>query len=162
MFTTNVSNRNVGQSDGCREISSFRQRGFSFPMGSMPLMPGAIVVFLGVPVYEVAHQQWTQHHVLADAASGRGPVISISVSADEDRVSAPRGYRAVMISASCNPDDWNVAPHESYAELKERLADGLIDIARRVYPRLGDDAVVWDVAIGSSMAAAELANGLVS
>src|SRR5262249_22959504 len=87
---------------------------------------GACVVFLGVPDDEVSGQDFTHHQISCGEHAA-----FISISASGDLKSAPEGHRAVMISTHCDlgsPD----------------LREPLLEAARRVYPRLGANPVVFD------------------
>jgi phytoene dehydrogenase-like protein len=109
---------------------------------------GAIVVFLGVPEEDVAGQQFTHHQLLQNYAQplGDGNNMFISVSDSGDTASAPPGHRAVMISTHCNLESWERLSPESYQARKQAAGRRLIDLARRVYPRLGECPVVYEVA----------------
>lgn len=109
---------------------------------------GAIVVILGVPEEQVAGQPFTHHQLLQDYAQplGNGNNMFISVSAPGDLISAPRGYRAVMISTHCELVPWEGLSAEQYAANKCETGDMLVRYARRVYPDLGEHAVVYEVA----------------
>jgi C-3',4' desaturase CrtD len=109
---------------------------------------GAVVVFLGAPESEVADQLFTHHQLLQDyhRPLGNGNNMFISVSAPEDIESAPRGWRTVMISTHCNLTDWAGLNDEEYRRRKAEAGARLIQYARRVYPELGRNAVVSEVA----------------
>jgi C-3',4' desaturase CrtD len=109
---------------------------------------GAVVVFLGVPESEVADQCFTHHQLLQEyhRPLGNGNNMFISVSAPEDTESAPRGFRAVMISTHCNLADWEGLTKEEYQQRKADAGARLIQFARRVYPDLGRHALVAEVA----------------
>ena len=111
-------------------------------------MGGAVVVFLGVPEDEVAGQAFTHHQLLHDYARplGDGNNMFVSVSAPGDTDSAPAGYRAVMISTHCELEPWEGLSPEAYQARKREVGERLITLARRVYPELGRDAVVCEVA----------------
>ncbi len=98
---------------------------------------GAVVVFLGVPESEVDGQTFTHHQVL-----GEGRNMFISVSSPGDTLSAPAGHRAVMISTHTDLDGWD---GPDYEQRKKELGERLIGYAQRVYPRLGERAVVYQV-----------------
>ncbi|MEO8608255.1 MAG: NAD(P)/FAD-dependent oxidoreductase [Chloroflexota bacterium] len=109
---------------------------------------GAMVVFLGVPEAEVDGQTFSHHQLLQDYDSplGNGNNMFISVSALDDRESAPAGGRAVMISTHCDLDEWeNLSPDE-YESRKQALGDHLLTYARRVYPHLGENPLAYEVA----------------
>jgi phytoene dehydrogenase-like protein len=108
---------------------------------------GAVVVFLGVPEAEVAGQDFTHHQLLQDYARplGDGNNMFISVSAAGDELSAPPGHRAVMISTHTALDDWTGLDDDEYAHRKKEIGERLVGYAKRVYPALGDRAVVFDV-----------------
>ena len=108
---------------------------------------GAIVVFLGVADDEVAGQDVTHHQLLYDyhRPLGNGNNMFISMSAPGDTQSAPAGHRSVMISTHCNLKEWeNLSPAE-YAARKTFMGRRLLELARRVYPRLGRHALVLEV-----------------
>jgi C-3',4' desaturase CrtD len=109
---------------------------------------GAIVVFLGTTGDEVEGEPWTHHQLLQDYDSplGNGNNMFVSVSAAGDLASAPRGYRAVMISTHCELADWQGLEEREYQARKQETTDRLIDLARRVYPRLGERAAVCECA----------------
>jgi C-3',4' desaturase CrtD len=109
---------------------------------------GAAVVFLGVPEKDVASQAFTHHQLLDDYSQplGEGNNMFVSVSAPDDTESAPSGYRAVMISTHCALEPWEGLTLETYAVKKRELGARLVSLARRIYPALGRDAVVWEVA----------------
>jgi phytoene dehydrogenase-like protein len=69
----------------------------------------------------------------------------VSVSADGDALSAPPGHRAVMISTHTALDGWRGLDCDTYAQRKKEIGERLIGYARRVYPTLGDRAVLVDV-----------------
>ncbi len=111
-------------------------------------MGGAAVVFLGVPEYQVAGQVFTHHQLLHDYAQplGDGNNMFVSVSAPGDTESAPAGYRAAMISTHCELEPWEGLSPDAYGDRKREIGERLITLARRVYPELGRDAVVCEVA----------------
>ncbi len=107
----------------------------------------AVVVFLGVPETEVCGQRLTHHQLLQDYDSplGDGNNMFVSVSAPGDAVSAPAGHRAVMISTHTALESWADLDEDAYTLRKKEIGERLISYARRVYPTLGDRAVVVDV-----------------
>ncbi len=109
---------------------------------------GAIVVCLGVPEEQVASQSFTHHQLLQDYHQplGNGNNMFISVSASDDFISAPAGHRAVMISTHCELAPWERLSDEQYAARKHEIGATLVRCAQRVYPRLGENAVVYEVA----------------
>ncbi len=110
-------------------------------------MGGAIVVFLGVPEEQVSNQSYTHHQLLQAYRKplGYGNNMFISVSAPGDTGSAPAGYRAVMISTHCPLEDWEELPPQVYLAQKQSIGERLISLARRVYPNLGDNALVYEI-----------------
>jgi C-3',4' desaturase CrtD len=108
---------------------------------------GAIVVFLGVPEEEVSGHSFTHHQLLHDYQRplGNGNNMFISVSAVGDTESAPLGYRSVMISTHCDLQEWQELSPQAYAARKDRIGQGLVELARRVYPDLGRRALVYEV-----------------
>jgi C-3',4' desaturase CrtD len=109
---------------------------------------GAMVVFLGVPEAEVSGRQFTHHQLLQNYAEplGDGNNMFVSVSDAGDTESAPTGYRAVMISTHCNLEPWEGLSPAEYQTRKLTAGRRLIGFARRVYPRLGERPVVYEVA----------------
>ena len=109
---------------------------------------GAIVVFLGVPDREVADQTFTHHQLMFDYSRplGLGNNMFISVSAPSDTESAPAGHRSVMISTHCELAPWEGLSPDIYVARKREVGERLIALARRVYPDLGRDAIVCEVA----------------
>jgi C-3',4' desaturase CrtD len=107
----------------------------------------AVVVFLGVLEAEVGGQTFTHHQLLQDYESplGNGNNMFISVSAPDDIDSAPAGYRAVMISTHCNLDEWEQLEPEQYESRKQAIGDCLLHYARRVYPHLGENPLVYEI-----------------
>lgn len=105
---------------------------------------GALVLFLGVPDEEVAGQDLTHHQILIDYTKplNNGNNMFISVSAPDDTESAPAGWRAVMISTHCELAEWENLSPEAYSARKEMLTNHLLTCARRVYPTLGQQAIV--------------------
>lgn len=108
---------------------------------------GAIVVFLGVPEEEVSQQSITHHQLLQDYEKpfGNGNNMFISVSSSGDSKSAPPGYRAVMLSTHCAIQEWEGLTDEVYEEKKNAIGNHLLKLARRVYPGLGKNAVIYEV-----------------
>ncbi|MCA8959734.1 MAG: FAD-dependent oxidoreductase [Planctomycetes bacterium] len=104
---------------------------------------GAVVVFLGVPEREVGDTEWTHHQILEryDAPLGDGNNMFISVSAADDLASAPAGHRTVVLSTHTDLAAWRLDGAE-YLAKKNALAERMIRLARRVYPSLGQSAVV--------------------
>jgi C-3',4' desaturase CrtD len=109
---------------------------------------GAIVVFVGVPEEEVLGQAFTHHQLLQSYESplGNGNNMFVSVSAPDDSDSAPSGCRAVMISTHCELEEWEGLSADEYRARKQHAGERLIRLARRVYPDLGQRAVVNEVA----------------
>jgi C-3',4' desaturase CrtD len=105
---------------------------------------GALVAFLGVPEAEVSSESFTHHQLFQDYGEGfgYGNNMFISVSSSGDLLSAPAGYRAVMISTHCGLDEWENLSPEHYAGKKGAAQRSLLEYARRVYPRLGERAVI--------------------
>jgi C-3',4' desaturase CrtD len=108
---------------------------------------GALIVFLGVPEAEVDGHAFTHHQLLQDYAAplGNGNNMFVSVSAAGDTDSAPQGHRAVMISTHCELEDWEDLDPTEYQARKHAIGARLVRLARRVYPRLAERAVVREV-----------------
>jgi C-3',4' desaturase CrtD len=108
---------------------------------------GALVVFLGVPEDEVADQPLTHHQVLQDYGHplGDGNNMFVSVSAPRDLLSAPSGHRAVMISTHTELTAWKDLSEAEYQMRKHEVGERLTGYARRVFPRLGERAVVRQI-----------------
>jgi C-3',4' desaturase CrtD len=108
---------------------------------------GAVVVFLGVPDWQVADQPFTHHQLLQDYDHplGNGNNMFISVSAPGDTDSAPPGYRSVMISTHCELDAWQNLSADAYAAKKQAIGNRLVHYARRVYPHLGEGVVIYEI-----------------
>jgi phytoene dehydrogenase-like protein len=108
---------------------------------------GAIVVSLGVPEDEVAGQAFTHHQLLQSYRHplGNGNNMFVSVSAPGDLASAPAGYRAVMLSTHCELSDWEGLDRAAHEERRRQAGERLLASARRVYSRLGDRALVYEV-----------------
>ena len=109
---------------------------------------GAIAVFLGVPEEEVAGQALTHHQLLQSYAHplGDGNNMFVSVSASGDVDSAPPGHRSVMISTHCELGCWQDLDRDTYERRREMAGERLLGLARRVYPTLGERALVYEVA----------------
>jgi len=109
---------------------------------------GAIVVFLGVRDDDVAGQDFTHHQLLQDYVQplGNGNNMFISVSDPGDSASAPPGHRTVMISTHCDLGSWEGLSAQQYQAQKLSVGSRLIASARRVYPHLGESAVVCEIA----------------
>jgi C-3',4' desaturase CrtD len=109
---------------------------------------GALILFLGVPESEVAGDEFTHHQLLQDYRRplGNGNNMFISVSAPNDTESAPAGHRAVMVSTHCELAEWEGLSEEEYRRRKVEISTRLLGYARRVYPRLGERAVVCEFA----------------
>jgi phytoene dehydrogenase-like protein len=108
---------------------------------------GAVIVFLGVAEEEVSDHSFTHHQLLYDyrAPLGNGNNMFISVSAPGDTQSAPAGYRAVMISTHCDLQSWQSLTDEEYSHYKVEYGKRLVDLARRIYPQLATNPIVWEV-----------------
>lgn len=109
---------------------------------------GGIVVFLGVPEEEVAGEALTHHQLLQSYAHplGDGNNMFVSVSGAGDRDSAPAGHRAVMISTHCELGCWQGLDQATYEQARQTAGERLLALARRVYPELGERALVYEVA----------------
>lgn len=107
----------------------------------------AIVVCLGVPAEEVDDHEVTHHQLLSDYDSplGDGNNMFVSVSAPDDRTSAPAGHRAVMVSTHCDVEPWQDLDSAAYDRKKARAKANLIARARTAYPDLATDPVVSEV-----------------
>ncbi len=108
----------------------------------------ALLICIGVPEDEIEGPAFRHHQLLHDYRSplGDGNNMFISVSAPGDLECAPRGCRAVMISTHCGLAEWEGLSRTAYDEKKRALGERLVRLARRVYPRLGNRAVVQEVA----------------
>lgn len=109
---------------------------------------GALVVCLGVPEREVMGQAFTHHQLLQSYRDplGDGNNMFVSVSAPGDLASAPPGHRAVMISTHCELDAWEGLDPLVYAQRQRLAGERLLALAGRVYPRLGERPLVFEVA----------------
>lgn len=134
------STAQIGPSDVARRLQPYLRR-------DAHATGGAIVVFLGVPEDEVASQPFTHHQLLQDydRPLGNGNNMFISVSAAGDTQSAPAGHRAVMISTHCDLEEWESLSDDHYQTRKQDVGDGLLALARRVYPELGRHALVYEI-----------------
>lgn len=113
-----------------------------------PKMGGAIVVSLGVPESEVADQAF-QHHLFLesyDRPFGDGNNTFLSASPAGDLESAPAGFRSVVMSTHCDLSPWEGLPPDEYERRKREAGDRLVALARRAYPDIGRNAVVYEVA----------------
>ncbi|KFF06662.1 phytoene desaturase family protein [Flavobacterium reichenbachii] len=107
----------------------------------------AIVVFLGVPELEISNHSLTHHQILLDYDSrlGNGNNMFISISAKDDSISAPEGFRSVMISTHCEISEWQNLSETDYQAKKQNIGQYLIDCARKVYPDLGKNPMVYEI-----------------
>lgn len=113
-----------------------------------PAMGGAIVVSLGVPESEVAGQPF-QHHLFLesyDRPFGDGNNTFLSASPPGDRETAPEGFRSVVMSTHCDLAPWQDLSPGEYEHRKREAGDHLVALARRAYPDLGRNAVVYEIA----------------
>jgi C-3',4' desaturase CrtD len=108
----------------------------------------AVMVFLGVPESEVDDREITHHQIRTayDEPLGNGNNMFVSVSAPGDDVSAPAGKRAVMLSTHCEVEPWLDLDEATYEQQKAAIGERLVENARRVYPDLATDPVVYEVA----------------
>jgi len=108
----------------------------------------ALVLFLGVPDTEVEGRERTHHQILQDYDEplGNGNNMFVSVSAPGDDVSAPPGHRAVMLSTHCGVEPWQGLDRAAYEDKKAVAREQLRAGGRTVYPDLGTDPVVDEVA----------------
>lgn len=108
---------------------------------------GAVVVFLGVPERAVSDRAITHHQILRsyDEPLGSGNNMFVSVSAPDDTVSAPDGYRAVVLSTHCDLEPWQGLDDADYERKRAELGERLVAGARTVYPELATDPVVYEV-----------------
>ncbi len=70
----------------------------------------------------------------------------LSVSAPGDLESAPAGFRSVMVSTHCELSPWQNLDDNDYEIRKKNIGKKLLDLAHRVYPTLGQNAVVHEIA----------------
>ena len=107
----------------------------------------AIVVFLGVPESEIIDQKYTHHQILLeyDTKLGNGNNMFISISSEDDYISAPKGYRSVMISTHCEISEWQNMSATEYEIKKQQIGQKLVENARKVYPNLGKNAIVYEI-----------------
>lgn len=89
---------------------------------------------------------FSQNQSIPRAPLGNGNKMFISVSSEGDTTSAPPGHRSVMLSTHCELNDWDNLSDDEYKKGKEAISRTLINLARRVYPKLGEAAVVHEVA----------------
>jgi C-3',4' desaturase CrtD len=108
---------------------------------------GAVVVCLGVPEPEVEGQRLTHHQILHDygAPLGDGNNMFVSVSAPGDLDSAPPGHRTVMLSTHTDLTGWDGLDDADHAARRKEIGDHLVGLARRVYPRLAGQPIVYEV-----------------
>ncbi|MDS0220536.1 NAD(P)/FAD-dependent oxidoreductase [Haloarcula sp. S1AR25-5A] len=108
----------------------------------------ALVLFLGVPAAAVEGRERTHHQILQDYDEplGNGNNMFVSVSAPGDDLSAPDGHRAVMLSTHCAVEPWQDLNKPVYEEQKEAAREQLLAGGRTVYPELGTDPVVSEMA----------------
>lgn len=111
-------------------------------------LAGAALLTMGVPEEEVRDQAYTHHQFLpdADAPLGEGNNCFLSISSPDDRLSAPEGWRAVMISTHVELEPWMSLDAAAHAGAKARLGTRLLEIVRRAYPGLGRRAEWLSVA----------------
>jgi phytoene dehydrogenase-like protein len=114
---------------------------------------GALVVFLGVPDDEVEGQEFTHHQLMHDYFKplGDGNNMFVSVSEAGDMASAPAGHRAVIISTHCELQPWEGLSAGEYEACKLAAGRRLLTLAQRVYPKLGEKAVVCEVATAAHL-----------
>lgn len=110
---------------------------------------GGLVMCLGVPDKEIeSNDFYHRHHQLLqsyDRPLGNGNNMFISISRKNDLLSAPSGYRSVMVSTHCELSDWNKLSKNQYYKKKSVARDMLLLFARRVYPKLGTNAHVCEL-----------------
>ncbi|MFH6993587.1 phytoene desaturase family protein [Flavobacterium sp. FlaQc-48] len=107
----------------------------------------AIVVFLGVPELEVSNHTLTHHQILLDYETklGNGNNMFISISAKDDIISAPAGFRAVMLSTHCEVLEWQNLTETAYQAKKQNIGQYLIAQARKVYPDLAHNPIIYEI-----------------
>lgn len=100
---------------------------------------GALSMAMGVPESEVEGQSFTHHQFLADPNQplGSGNNCFLSISSPGDRLSAPEGHRAVMLSTHIDVESWQGLDDASHAARKQAIAERMIESARTAFPDLG-------------------------
>jgi phytoene dehydrogenase-like protein len=100
---------------------------------------GALSLALGVREDEVDGQRFTHHQFLADpdAPLGDGNNCFLSISSPDDRVSAPEGHRAVMLSTHVDVEPWRSLDDAEDHARRASLAETMLGHARAAFPRLG-------------------------
>ncbi|ABG60680.1 phytoene desaturase family protein [Cytophaga hutchinsonii] len=108
---------------------------------------GAIVIFLGVPESNLENEILTHHQILLnyDSPLGNGNNMFISISSKDDTLSAPLGYRSVMISTHCDINEWKNLSEHQYQLKKEEIGKRLLGYAKRVYPNLVDNGIIYKI-----------------
>lgn len=99
-----------------------------------------VVAFLGVSQHALHGRELDHHQVLTsyDEPLGDGNNMFISTSAPEDELSAPKGYRSVVISTHSAIQNWQTLDRESYASRIVAIGFRLIENAKAIYPTLHD------------------------
>lgn len=111
-----------------------------------------IVMCLGVPESEVADHDHRHHQLLQDyeAPLGDGNNMFISISARGDDICAPPGHRAIMVSTHTEIERWRGYDQTQAETAKAEIGAQLLRYARRVYPRLGENARVFEIGTPSA------------
>ena len=103
---------------------------------------GAGILTMGVPESELTGHAFTHHQFLPEpeAPLGSGNNCFLSASSAGDTLSAPDGYRAVMLTTHVEIDGWSEMTPETHAQAKQELGNRMLRIAQTAYPRLGEQA----------------------
>ena len=107
----------------------------------------AVVIFLGVPEEEVQEEALTHHQIIEsyEQPLGMGNNMFISISDKNDFLSAPKGFRSVMISTHCDLESWKGLSEMEYQQKKKEIAAVLLKNARKIYPTLADNPIIFEV-----------------
>jgi len=76
---------------------------------------------------------------------GNGNNMFISISSQGDVFSAPEGYRSMMISTHCEIAEWQNLSKEEYCQKKKYIGEQLLQYARKIYPNLAENPVVYEI-----------------
>jgi C-3',4' desaturase CrtD len=111
---------------------------------SMPEVWGAFTLYVGVAEKALPKDVHLYEQIVGYDENGLTENFLVSISAPDDSLRAPQGYRSITISTHVKPTDFFGLSHEAYNEKKQALEHRILSKLETHFPNFTDGIVLLE------------------
>jgi C-3',4' desaturase CrtD len=130
--------------DTLKLVSDPRLQPMAQKLEQMPEVWGAFTMYIGVAEQALPKDAHRFEQIVSYNDAGLEDNFLVSISAPDDRLRAPQGYRSITISTHVKPQDFFGLSQDNYHEKKQAFESRILSKLEAHFPNLTDGIVLLE------------------